>query len=231
MLKKKIIVVIVEGPTDQTSLQYMLSKLYDGRRFHFAVVHGDITSDRGTNLGNVLVRIGNIVEKARLEGNFKKGDIHEVVHIVDMDGAYVPDSAVIEDPEHIRPFYTESEIRTANRYGILQRNSRKSLILDKISSIHTLRGYMYNVYFMSADLDHVLHGKRNCTDREKEENSLAFYRRCRRDIDEVTAFFRSEGISVGEDYPRSWKFIAEDLNSLRRHSNFNILLDRLDSEV
>ena len=33
--------------------------------------------------------------------------------IVDMDGAYAPDSAVIEDVEAVKPVYSVTEIRTA----------------------------------------------------------------------------------------------------------------------
>ena len=41
----------------------------------------------------------------------------EIVHIVDMDGAYIPDNAIIKGETANKPIYTLTEIRTANVRG------------------------------------------------------------------------------------------------------------------
>lgn len=53
MARKKIVFVIVEGPSDQDALEVLLNKLFDKSRVHVHVTYGDITSKygkRNTNL-------------------------------------------------------------------------------------------------------------------------------------------------------------------------------------
>ena len=49
--KKRIVFVIVEGPSDETALGYILNKYYEGQnhKVYVNVVHGDITSQSGIN--------------------------------------------------------------------------------------------------------------------------------------------------------------------------------------
>ena len=47
MTRKKILLVIVEGPSDETALGYALSQVYDREQVSIQVVHGDITTKKG----------------------------------------------------------------------------------------------------------------------------------------------------------------------------------------
>ena len=55
--QKKILLFIVEGPTDEISLGLILSKLFDNEDVKFKVVRGDITSDRGSNSQNIIKKV------------------------------------------------------------------------------------------------------------------------------------------------------------------------------
>lgn len=46
MARKKIVFVIVEGPSDDAALGVILVRLYDKNAVHVEITHGDITSDR-----------------------------------------------------------------------------------------------------------------------------------------------------------------------------------------
>lgn len=57
MNEKKVVVVIVEGPSDENALGEILKEFFSSKEVQFAVVHGDITSDSGTTIDNVLNKV------------------------------------------------------------------------------------------------------------------------------------------------------------------------------
>ena len=127
MARKKIVFVIVEGPSDQDALAVILSRLYSNNEVYVHVVHGDITTQfNETPQENIFTKVaGEIIHYA--ENNYlNKSDFKEIIHIVDTDGTYIPDDSVIEDDSAEQPLYSLTEIRTKNKKGIESRNKRKS---------------------------------------------------------------------------------------------------------
>ena len=49
MARKKIVFVIVEGPSDDTALGVLFTKIFDDNHVHVEITHGDITSDPALN--------------------------------------------------------------------------------------------------------------------------------------------------------------------------------------
>lgn len=50
MLKaKKVIFVILEGPTDEDALSSVLKAIFSSAEVHFQVIHGDITTEGAIN--------------------------------------------------------------------------------------------------------------------------------------------------------------------------------------
>ena len=47
MARKKIVFVIVEGPSDDTALSLLLSQIYNEQTVHVHIMHRDITTDKG----------------------------------------------------------------------------------------------------------------------------------------------------------------------------------------
>lgn len=56
MVEKKVIAVIVEGPSDESAIGGILKEYFCSEEVQFAVVHGDITSDYRTTVVNVVER-------------------------------------------------------------------------------------------------------------------------------------------------------------------------------
>ena len=121
MKGKKIILFIVEGITDQTCLGFVLSQILNSNRVEFALTEGDITSKMGINPNNIPAKIGEIVKE--FSGKiFKAIDFIEVVHLVDMDGAYILDYQIVEktpetpvDPDKPqKPYYSDNQIFVDN---------------------------------------------------------------------------------------------------------------------
>ena len=221
--RKKIVFVIVEGPSDEEALGVILSRLYSSSEVYVHIMHGDITSEFIESPNeNILTRVASEVEGYAKSNHFEKIHFKEIIHIVDTDGAFIPDANVMEDPLAEKPVYSLNEIRTKNKDGIENRNRRKRRNICKLCSKKELWGIPYQVYYMSCNLDHVLYDKLNSSDEDKEEDAFRFARFYKDRIPEFIKFISESDFSVVGDYRESWNFIKKDLNSLHRHTNLGI---------
>ena len=63
--EKKVVLVIVEGPSDENAIGGILKEYFSSKEVQFAVVHGDITSDINIKKDNIVSKIGDLVENIR----------------------------------------------------------------------------------------------------------------------------------------------------------------------
>ena len=68
---------------------------------------------------------------------------------------------------------------------------------------------------MSCNLDHVLYGKQNSTDKDKEYDAFQFARKYKNEIPEFLYFISKSDFSVIGNYKESWE-------SLQRHTNLGL---------
>lgn len=144
-------------------------------------MHYDITTKAGVGLRNIVSKIGNIVKKYA-KHSFKPKDFVRIIHITDMDGAFIEDSNVIFDSTRKKTFYSVTEIRTCNRDGITDRNRRKRENLTRLINTSKVWGIPYQLYYMSCNLEYAVYGKLNCSDEEKEKYAYCFAERFKEDI-------------------------------------------------
>lgn len=85
MARRKIVLVIVEGPSDADSLELYFSKFFDSNTVHMKIMYGDITSKRGINQSNIKARLGNEIKIYAENNHFKATDVQQIIHLVDMD--------------------------------------------------------------------------------------------------------------------------------------------------
>lgn len=220
--RKRIIFVIVEGPSDEDALGVILSKIYDKSKVYLHVIRGDITTQSNVDSGNIVAHIGDIIRKYAKDNHFKKTDFWKVIHIVDMDGAYISDDYILEDGTVKKVQYSETSIKVISKSAIMQRNRKKRENLDKLCITKRIWDVPYQVFYMSCNLDHVLYDKLNSSDEEKEYDSYHFAKRYRNDITAFWAFVSSSDFSVMIEYQDSWKYIKDKLHSLERHSNLGL---------
>lgn len=228
MNRNKIILVIVEGLSEQIALEYYFSCLLNevsSIRFH--IVHGDVTSDFTSNQGNIRSKIGDMVLSEMRRYRLRKSDILEIVHIADTDGAFIPNDSVIEDSNTDGVFYELNRIRTSNAKRIIDRNLRKQSNLYKLITCNHILDIPYHIYYMSCNLDHVLYDKPNSSESEKIDNSKNFSCKYYDNLKGFLEFIMLSEFSVSLDYNHSWDFIQLGCNSLCRYSNINLLFDRL----
>lgn len=231
MAKKKVMLFIVEGPTDETSLSTVLNRIFNSSTVKFQVVHGDVLTRDFTASDKIVAAVWEQV-KAFMGDIYKKSDICRIVHLTDMDGVYIPDTAVVHDESmetKAPPFYTDTQIQTPNVAGILDRNQRKRDNINRLSACPKISGIPYSMYYFSLNLDHVLHGKTNLSDWEKVQCAVEFDLKYGDNPDGFILFMKESSFSVCDNYRGSWAFIKTGLHSLERYSNFGIELPPVEA--
>lgn len=220
---KKIVLFIVEGITDEMSLSLILSKLVQDSSVQFHVINQDITADFNSNCQNIIRKIDSHVKKFLAQNNgLKKTDIKEIIHLVDTDGAFVKENFVVEDMKQEKTFYTQNSIMTNKRDLIVERNERKSCILNKLYQTSHIGRIGYRVYFFSCNLEHVLHNCQNTACDKKCKCSYDFADKYVGREKCFVDFLSKNDFAIPGDYRHTWQFIKEDCNSLNRYCNFHL---------
>ena len=85
MSSKKILLVIAEGISDKEALGYILSNLFANEIVNIQITNDDITTRKGCSPSNIV----KYLETISFSGSIYKQRFSEIVHIVDMDGAFI----------------------------------------------------------------------------------------------------------------------------------------------
>lgn len=141
------------------------------------------------------------------------------MHIINTDGAFIPDELIQEDTDCRQIVYSENSIRCISKKNLIRRNHIKQQNLQKLFDTHNIGGLSYSVYYMSPNLEHVLHNRINLTDEEKEELSYEFAEICAEKPEYFIQLMTSQTVFIDGSYRESWDFIKSGKHSLERHSN------------
>lgn len=224
MKSKKVVLFIVEGPSDQSALSVILSKIFDQVEVYVYVVHGDVTAENGATPQNIARKVNAFIKDHMSTYRLRKADMLQVVHLMDTDGAYVPDD-VVTVPKTV---YNPGQIIAANRQQIIDRNRQKRANMDRLALEPAIAGIPYLAIYMSCNLDHVLYNKLNSHDLDKRKDSIAFARKYRNDIEAFISFINDSDFSVSGDRKETWEYIRQGLNSIDRHTNLGLCLPTID---
>lgn len=218
-MRKKAMIFILEGPSDDMSLTGSLKYIFASSRIEPLIMHGDITSDRNVTNRNIIKKLHEEI-KAFCNKNFlTKGNILRIVHIIDTDGAFIPDELIQEDTDCRQIVYSENSIRCISKKNLIRRNHIKQQNVQKLLDTHNIGRLSYSVYYMSSNLEHVLHNRINLTDEEKEELSYEFAEICAEKPEYFIQLMTSQTVFIDGSYRESWDFIKSGKHSLERHSN------------
>lgn len=250
--RNKIILFLVEGKSEINALETAVSATCDSidpsiitfflmmhdkdRRSGEVSVGGDITSKYGVDDSNVEEMIDKLFFTPFFTTNLfcYPRDISRVVQIVDTDGAFAPDSCIVESTEATHVQYRIDEIATCRPDRIAERNARKRAILGHLADIQKIRvqGKLrpYSVYFFSANLDHYLYGEPNLSGQLKTFRADQFSMECDMRPSLFYDTLQADTAYCGCSYEDSWRQIQQDTNSLERHSNLGLLLKELETE-
>lgn len=227
MSEKKIVVVIVEGPSDKAALSGVMKEFFSSDEVQFAVVHGDITVHDYVTKDKIIEKVNQQIDKVRGRYCYGYDDFIKIIHIVDMDGAYMDDDKILEvEKEEKYTLYYEDHVETDDRNKIIQRNKNKRDILLKLNRTGKVHGIPYRIYFNSCNLEHVLYGElKDFSDDEKEELSDDFADKYEGQVEEFIKFISSPDIAIEGNYNETWKYIEKENRSLKRGSNMNLIFE------
>ena len=159
-MSKKIILLIVEGITEDISLRGILSEIFNDKKIEFCLVRTDITTREDIKPNNIKKELGNIV-KNFLGRTFRETDLQEVIHLVDTDGVYIPETNIEKDITLNNFVYSVDRIKAKDINKVIERNETKKTNLDVlISTNEVLKKIPYKVYYLSQNLEHFFHDTR-----------------------------------------------------------------------
>ena len=225
--RKKFIMVLCEGPTDEMALYPELKAFFDPSTIRFHICHGDpltTYSDRGKDPMN---NVKKIVRQEMKRYALRDSDVLAVFQITDTDGAFIPDSKIIEDPERHKISYGKTEIRTAFPASILSRNRKKRTnVLRVLEETNITESIPYRIYYVSRNIEHALYGRdEHLSDGQKGHLADDFADSFDRDWRALYNHIINHCSPLGRSYEESWEKIQEGTRSLERHTNLNFLFE------
>lgn len=225
MARKKVVLFIVEGITDQESLELLLEEfIQDNNQVIFEVVDGDITSSNDVDKKNIKNKITEII-KGGGKRKFKPNDYLEVIHLVDMDAVFISEDNIYIDQSIDRFIYKEDGIYARNVESVIKRNNKKKGVLNVLLSTNKVyKSVPYRVFYFSCNLEHVLHNKIDVEEESKIKYAREFQDKYIDDLDGFVDLICNSTFTVDKEYKDSWDFIKKDNNSIKRFTNFNILI-------
>lgn len=156
--EKKILLFLVEGSTDSTSLGLVMSRLVETADVRFAVLGGDICYRyriTAENAARTVMRpVNGFLQRYRL----KKSDLIQIVHVIDTDGAFIPPTRVFHGGDE-RAHYAADKIVTLSDESMRARNEMKTCAAQALSGLRSVEKIPYAFYFFSRNIEHVLHGR------------------------------------------------------------------------
>ena len=142
-MTKKIILFLVEGPTDEDALALVYSKLVREHDLEFDVLHTDITAGEDMTVKYIADRIqAEVAEYLHKHPYIVKEDILKVVQIIDTDGAFIPTSQ-IRQSDTGKTEYFDTYIAAKNKDRLIRRNISKRRIVyhlmksEEVADFHT----------------------------------------------------------------------------------------------
>jgi hypothetical protein len=228
--KRKVVLILVEGASDKTALG-LIEKFYRSRNLKVYITNGDITSNGTTTVTNCTDVLKDIVKNFREDKKLEKEDIAEIIHIIDTDGAFIPDDCIVVDKTLSDFYYTLDCIRANSKKKVKSRNDRKIEIIQKLLDTKKIdKTIKYKMFYMSCNLDHVLYDEINLEAEEKRPKAFEFRRKFNNDKKGFIEFFNSLECKANGSYKATWDFIQQGKNSLKRYNNWWIFLNELEAE-
>lgn len=185
---------LVEGTSEQDAMvtpfsQYLKEKVrVEGEAFYCDVT----TVSMFPKSARTFVVRSNVKETVRTfvldqierKHTYTWQDLAQIVHIVDTDGAFIPDDRVLANEELNGIAYYADHIEHAHPADIIERNYVKAAAIRTLAFagelVYRRRAVPYRLFFMSRNLEHALFGIGNNVDgATKERLSREFAEACR----------------------------------------------------
>lgn len=236
--EKRVVLILVEGPSDENALlepmQAALDLAADGasHEARSLAFHCDVTTVlpfTWETSFTVKERVRDtvrqfVIDRIATRHEYEWTDLDRIIHIVDLDGAFIPNERIVEGRCEGFTYGCDSII-AKNISEVIDRNARKSAAMLELA-------VPYSVYFMSRNLEHALYGSaREFSDEEKKRLSAAFGKKYRNDPKGFIELLQSEEVKVpGDTVKETWCYAQQSTNSLHRGSNLHLFFSSFEPE-
>lgn len=235
MARRKVVLLIVEGSCEEVLLNNRLRGLFEQHNIRFHIQHGDILYDLSKPDEPIKSVIGNAVKEFMIKSKFRPEDVFCVLHILDMDGCFIPEEAiVIDETQKELTVYHKDKISVRHdkqKKQIAARNTERSNNINTMKVLDTiLSGEInYRMYYFSRNLEHVLFNDANPEKGAKYPEVEQFIGQLTMPLEEFLQ--QSMPPITGQDpYLESWERISKQTASLEPYSNVPLLFDFVQSQ-
>ena len=238
-MSKKVILVIVEGQTEEVILFDFLQERFSHAEVRIGIQCGDIVGNWNRKFGTSKVAIEDVVANYLELYRLIPSDLLAIIQFTDTDGCFIENKHIRVDRELAKKVrYSPRAIYVSNqekKLQMIQRNLDKATSTVKLSSTKTMKAINlrvpYCLGYFSINLDHVLWDEQNTTGRSKLDKAEQFLAQLDVPLDQfMMQFITVNGqLTLEERLQKSWREIREGLNSLQRSTNMPFVLEFVDS--
>lgn len=236
--QKKVILLLVEGESEQILLYDRLRRKYHQHDIRFRIERGDIFGNLRHQKRDIKAAVSELVRQFLHRYRLKESDVLAVIHIMDTDGCFIDDRAVIIDEpqgQGRRTFYTDKHILVLDedqRKSIVRRNELKSINAKiMIANSYVMRSHIpYQLYFFSRALEHVLFDKANPRSENKLHKVEQFVDQLREPLEEYLEQYLKlrDRANMNQIYEESWHYVMQGNHSLQRGTNVSLMFDFIE---
>ena len=221
--------ILLEGPSDATALGTYFKDFFLNDKVVTKILYTDITSQHDVYPDTIKAKVGRHISNELRRLKLNKSDLISVIHVVDLDGAFIPDTAIKLDETKDTFIYEDDGILYKDVNVVVNRNIQKKHNIETLykNTSGICGGVIYHVYYMSCNLEHVLHNLRQVAAEDKERLAYEFAARYEEDLPGFLRYMRESEFSVCSNYLGSWEFITKDLRSLQRYTNIGLCFNNL----
>lgn len=225
---KKVILFIVEGPSEETAFGSIFNKIFSSDVVTFEIIHGDMTTRYETYDDPREAVRQKVISYIEMYKVFNWSDIKRIIQISDTDGAFIPDEYVIEATGNI--CYKDNCILTSDSDYIKKRNKIKKTVMNRLASYSYLtyegKRVPYNIFYLSRNLEHALYRiEDDLTDEQKKDQAHQFRIKYKNNTKSFKKLLLDDGLLVPGSYKETWQYINDGFNSLNRGSNLGLIFD------
>mgnify|MGYP003407988767 FL=1 len=238
-MSKKVILVIVEGQTEELILFDFLQERFSNAEVRIDIQCGDIVGNWNRKFGTAKVAIEDVVANYLELYRLIPSDLLAIIQFTDTDGCFIENKYIRVDRELARKMrYSPKAIYVSNqekKLQMIQRNMDKAKSTVKLACSKTMKAINlrvpYCLGYFSINLDHVLWNEQNTTGRSKLDKAEQFLEQLEIPLDQFMMQFIpvNPQLPLEEKLEKSWIEIRKGLNSLQRSTNMPFVLEFVDS--
>ena len=157
-MSKKVIIIIVEGSSDETLLIERLQELFSSTQIRFEAYRGDMFYNlddftNRTTMKNINHIICDFIKRIKRTRKYRDDDILGILHIIDTYGTYIPtESILIDKDQNKRTLYLTDSINVNSKKqksNIIMRNLHRSKRINMLRKFRNTDRETYD--FLKAE--------------------------------------------------------------------------------